>query len=132
MKMFYFMDRSDFIANFLEAADEELDQPKSQVSKIKLQNLFEISLKTSSTSQLVIDEDIHLELDNKSLADYLKKNNEIGKRVSTQFNHSYSNSSSFIMSPINRNLLLSDTSDEYTKGKTQILKGNIQLIYIGI
>ena len=130
--MFYFLDRSDFFTNFLDTAGEELEKTTNIISLAKLQNLFDMSVKSSSTSQLSLTEIITLELDSKTLSENVLKTSDISKRTSFQNFSTADTNTSFSLSSSPRNKLLqNDTFDDLqgTKGKRQPSKGFLN-IYI--
>lgn len=59
LKRYFLLDQGDFLLHFIDAAEEELDKPHGQCSQRRLQSLFELAVKVSSSAAEPYNEDAY-------------------------------------------------------------------------
>ena len=71
MKHYFFMDRGDFFAHFVDGSEEMFEKASEQVSKEKLDSYLEMAIRTSSVKNDPYKDDVSCTLNKLGISEQL-------------------------------------------------------------
>jgi gamma-tubulin complex component 2 len=71
MKHYFFMDRGDFFAHFVDGSEDLFEKASEQVSKEKLDSYLEMAIRTSSVKSDIYKDDVSCTLNRLGISEQL-------------------------------------------------------------